>query len=143
MIDYQKILNTNMLNVFKDVLKDIENNGLTGNNHLYITFLTSHKEVEVPSWLKERYPHEMTIVIQYEYYDLCVNQNNFSITLSFNDIKENLQIGYNSVISFADPLSNFGLVLKNYKEQKKNRENKVKSKINKNNIIDFSDFKKN
>ena len=142
MINYQEILNTNMLNVFKDVLINIKNNGLSGNNHLYITFLTSHKEVLLPNWLKEKHPHEMTIVIQYEYYDLCVNENNFSITLSFNDIKENLKIGYNSIISFADPLSNFGLVLKNHKKQNNNKEGKEKSKINKNNIINFSDFKK-
>ena len=143
MIDYQKILNTNMLNVFKDVLINIKNNGLSDNNHLYITFLTSHKEVLIPDWLKEMHPYEMTIVIQYEYYDLCVYENNFSITLSFNNIKENLQIGYNSIISFADPLSNFGLVLKNNKEHKKNKEGKETNKINKNNVINFSDFKKN
>ena len=66
MIKYQKILDKNMLNVLKDILKDIRDNGLSNNNHLYITFLTNHKYVELPIWLKQKYPEEMTIIIQYE-----------------------------------------------------------------------------
>ena len=77
MIEYQKILNKNMLNVFKDILKNIKVNGLYNNNHLYITFVTNNKNVELPNWLKQKYPKEMTIVIQYEYYDLEVNKNDF------------------------------------------------------------------
>ena len=111
MIEYQKILDKNMLNVFKDILKNIKDNGLSNNNHLYITFLTNHKNVELPDWLKQKYPQEMTIIIQYEYYDLEINKNNFSITLSFDDIKTNLKINYNSIVSFADPSANFGLIL--------------------------------
>ena len=53
MIEYQKILNKNMLNVLKDILEDIKNNGLSNNNQLYITFLTNHKNVELPKWLKQ------------------------------------------------------------------------------------------
>ena len=49
MIEYQKILDKNMLNVFKDILKNIRDNGLSNNNHLYITFLTNHKNVELPN----------------------------------------------------------------------------------------------
>ena len=63
MIEYQKILDKNMLNVFKDILKNIKDNGLSNNNHLYITFLTNHKNVELPIWLKQKYPEEMTIII--------------------------------------------------------------------------------
>ena len=53
MIEYQKILNKNMLNVLKDILFDIKKNGLKNNNHLYITFITNHKNVELPNWLKK------------------------------------------------------------------------------------------
>jgi len=80
MIEYQKILDKNMLNVLKDILKNIKDNGLSNNNHLYITFLTNHKNVELPNWLKQKYPQEMTIIIQYEYYNLEIHKNNFSIT---------------------------------------------------------------
>ena len=107
MIEYQKILDRNMLNVFKDILINIKDNGLSNNNHLYVSFFTNYKNVELPNWLKQKYPQEMTIVVQYEYYDLKINNNNFSISLSFNDIQTNLTIDYNAIISFADPSANF------------------------------------
>ena len=141
MIKYQKILDKNMLNVFKDILTYIRDNGLSNNNHLYVTFFTNNKKVELPNWLKKKYPEEMTIIIQYEYYDLEVNKNNFSISLSFNDIKTKLKIDYDSIISFADPSANFGLILqKNKNRFKNNLENK---NIEKNNVISFSNYKKN
>ena len=141
MIQYQKILDKNMLNVFKDILTYIRDNGLSNNNHLYVTFFTNNKKVELPNWLKKKYPEEMTIIIQYEYYDLEVNKNNFSISLSFNDIKTKLRIDYDSIISFADPYANFGLILqKNKNRFKNNLENK---NIEKNNVISFSNYKKN
>ena len=143
MIEYQKILNKNMLNVFKDILKNIKVNGLYNNNHLYITFVTNNKNVELPNWLKQKYPKEMTIVIQYEYYDLEVNKNDFSVSLSFNNIKTNLKIGYSAIISFADPSANFGLILKKNKIQKKSKENLESSEEKKDNIINFSNYKKN
>ena len=145
MIDYQKILNNNMINVLKDILQNIENNGLSNNNHLYITFLTGHSKTKVPNWIKEKYPEEMTIVIQYEYYDLKINKSDFVIILSFNDIKAKLKIHYDSIISFADPSANFGLRLKERKTQKKiNKSIKDEKLINhKDNIIDFLNYKKN
>ena len=143
MIEYQKILDKNMLNVFKDILKNIKNNGLSNNNHLYITFLTNHKNFELPNWLKQKYPEEMTIVIQYEYDDLKINKNNFSISLSFNDIKTNLTIDYNSIISFADPSANFGLILQSNKSQKTLKRDSEYKKSKKNNVINFSNYKKN
>ena len=143
MIEYQKILNKNMLNVFKDILFDIKKNGLKNNNHLYITFITNHKNVELPNWLKKKYPEEMTIIIQYEYYNLQINKNNFSISLSFNDIKINIKIDYNSIISFADPSENFGLILQKNKIQNKPKENLGSSNSRKNNVINFSKYKKN
>ena len=132
-----------MINVFKDTLKNIRDNGLSNNNHLYITFITNHKNVELPNWLKQKYPEEMTILIQYEYYDLKINKNNFSISLSFNNIKTNLIIDFDSIISFADPSANFGLILqktKNKKKLNKNTENKTSKKDN---VINFSNYKKN
>ena len=145
-IDYQNILKKNMLNVFKEVLKIIEKNGLREGHHLYITFLTNHPKVSIPTWLKEKYPNEMTIVIQYEYYHLIINKYNFSIELSFNDVKANLVIDYESIISFADPFANFGLKLINKESLNKtiNKKTKKKPKIKKkNNVIDFNTFKKN
>ena len=79
MSDYLKILNNNLLNVIVDILKDIEKNGLDGNNHLYITFKTNNPKNIVPNWLLHKYPNEMTIVIQHEYYHLSVNHFHFCL----------------------------------------------------------------
>ncbi len=143
MIEYQKILDKNMLNVLKDILINIKEKGLTNDNHLYITFSTNNQNVELPNWLRRKYPEEMTIVIQYEYYDLKINENNFSISLSFNDVITNLKIDYNSIISFADPSANFGLILQKNKIQKKVNKKTEKKKLNENNVINFSNYKKN
>ena len=93
--------------------------------------------------LKQKYPEEMTIIIQYEFYDLEVNKNNFSITLSFNNINTNIIIGYDSVLSFADPSENFGLILQEKKIQNKIKKNLKKIKTKKSNVINFSSYKKN
>ena len=147
MIDYQKILNQNMISVLKDILKKISKEGLSNNNHLYVTFITNHKKVEIPEWLKKKYPQEMTIVIQYEFYDLEVFKDYFSIVLSFNNLKTKLKIGFDSINSFADPSANFGLQLKkliNKNKEKEDNKNKNKDKLEKkNNVINFSKYKKN
>ena len=106
-IDYSKILKNNMINVFKDALKVVEKNGFKEGHHLYITFKTNNEDVIIPFWLKKKFPNEMTIIIQYEYWNFKVEKNNFNITHSFNNIKSDLKIPFNSVISFADPYSNF------------------------------------
>ena len=147
MIEYQKILNKNLLNVFIEILKEVEKKGLSGNNHIYITFATNNSKTSVPQWLLQKYPSEMTIVIQHEYYHLSVNKKNFNIGLSFNNKKSDLTISFDSVISFADPSSNFGLNYQFNKSTNKNLKekiiNKKKSKKNKNsNIINFSKYKK-
>ena len=143
MLDYEKILNQHMLNVFKDVLKNIKEYGLINNNLLYITFITNHTKTKIPNWLKQKYPKEMTIIIQYEYYDLEINKNNFSITLSFGDIKTNLKINYNAIVSFADPSANFGLILQKSKIQKKVNKKLETNISKKDNVINFSNYKKN
>ena len=149
MIEYQKILNKNLLNVFIEILKEVEKKGLDGKNHLYVTFATKNCKTSVPDWLLQKYPDEMTIVIQHEYYHLSINKKNFKIGLSFNNKKCDLTISFDSVISFADPSSNFGL---NYhfnkiidKDNTKTIVRKKKSvkKNNSSNVINFSNYKKN
>lgn len=149
MLDYQKILNKNLLNVFIEVLKNIEKNGLNGSNHLYISFNTGNSNNIVPDWLLMKYPNEMTIVVQHEYYHLSVHKSYFNIGLSFNNKKADLKISFKSIISFADPSSNFGLNFQfnnsNKKIEKKKRQVTKKNinKDNNSNVIKFSNFKKN
>jgi len=146
MINYQKILNKNLLKVFIEILKEVEKKGLYGNNHLYITFATRNPNTSVPEWLLQKYPFEMTIVIQHEYYHLVVNKKDFNIGLSFNNKKSDLKISFDSIISFADPSENFGLNYQFNKLKKDNKlQNKKKKAVKKNssNVINFSKYKKN
>jgi hypothetical protein len=133
-----------MLNVLKDILREIINNGQKTGHHLYITFKTDNKNVVLPKLLKKKHPYEMTIVIQYEYWNLKVFEEKFEVLLSFNNIKVNLSIPFKSIISFADPYANFGLKLdveeKKVSIKKKNKYNNNKIK-KKNNVIDFIKFK--
>ena len=130
-INYSEILKKNMRNVFKEVLLDIETNGLKEGNHLYITFKTTNSKIKIPNWLKEKHPREMTIVIQYEYWNFKVKKNSFNIGLSFNNIKTDLDIPFDCVISFVDPYANFGLRLiqeeyiSNSKKEKPNLNGKL------------------
>ena len=143
-IDYSKILNNNITNVLKDVLKIIDKEGLKEGHHLYVTFKTNYPNVKISKWLKNKFPDEITIVIQYEYWNFIIRKNDFKITLSFNDIKSDLCIPYDSVISFADPYANFGLKLNLSENSKKVAKVKKKSKTVavKNNIVDLDKFRK-
>ena len=140
-INYAQILKKNMLNIFRDVLKNIETNGLQKGHHLYVTFKTDNKKIIIPDWLKQKYPTEMTIVIQYEYWNFKVKNDSFDISLSFNNIKTDITIPFDAVISFADPHANFGLKInqeinKNLSGKKIKRKKSV-AKKNKDNILKF------
>ena len=148
-INYSEILRKNMSNVLRDVLKNIELNGLQEGHHLYIIFKTDYNKVIIPNWLKAKHPKEMTIIIQYEYWNFKVKNDSFNIGLSFNDIKADITVPFDAVISFADPYANFGLKLINEEINKKLSDKKPKRKktvIKKNkdrdNIIEFQKFKK-
>ena len=92
-------------------------------------------------WLRNKHNEKMTIVIQYEYWNLQVKKAQFSIMLSFDDIKENIVVPFNSIISFVDPYTNFGLKIKGDKINI-TKQNK-KSRTKKSKIIQLKNYKKN
>jgi hypothetical protein len=147
MANYQEILNKNLLNVFVEILRQIEKKGLKDNNHLYITFNTQNPKNLIPNWLTRMHPNEMTIIIQHEYYHFSVNKEDFNIGLSFNNKKSDLKISFDSILSFADPSANFGLNFDFNISDKDQKIKQVKKKrIEKNsssNIINLSKYKKN
>lgn len=108
-IPYEDIVQNALRRVVHDVLVQVAKNGLPGNHHLYITFQTHFPGVKIPDYLKERHPDEVTIVIQYQFWDLTVEENTFYITLSFNNVQERLRIPYNAITGFVDPSVKFGL----------------------------------
>lgn len=112
-IDYGNLMHKAMRGLIYEVLTDISNNGLPGNHHFFITFDTMHPDVEIADWLSDRYPGEMTIVIQHQYDSLNVTEVGFSITLSFGDNPEPLYVPYDSIKTFVDPSVEFGLRFEN------------------------------
>ena len=95
--------------VLREALGYVAEQGLPGEHHLYITFRTDHPEVDIPDRLRERYPSEMTIVLQYQFWGLEVSQDGFAVTLTFSDVPERLVVPFDAVIAFADPSVRFGL----------------------------------
>src|SRR5690606_37928080 len=95
--------------VVRQALEEVIKDGLVDDHHFYITFFTEHPNVDIPDYLKERYPGEMTIVLQHQFYDLEVDDQKFSVMLSFNNVPERLVIPLSAITIFADPSVNFAL----------------------------------
>ncbi|MDX1710555.1 MAG: ClpXP protease specificity-enhancing factor SspB [Rhodovibrionaceae bacterium] len=106
---YDRMVEDALRGVVRQALTYVCDNGLPGEHHFYITFRTDYPGVDIPAHLHERYPSEMTIVLQYQYWDLQVEPDYFEVTLSFADVPEQLHIPYDAVVSFADPAVRFGL----------------------------------
>lgn len=108
-IDYGNLMHNAMRGLIRQVLEDVRKDGLPGDHHFFITFDTMHPDVELADWLSDRYPEEMTVVIQHWFDNLEVNEDSFSITLNFGDSPEPLFIPYDAIRTFVDPSVEFGL----------------------------------
>jgi hypothetical protein len=123
-IDYGNLMHNAMRSLIQDVLTEVENNGLPGEHHFFITFDTNHAGVEMASWLKDRYPTEITVVMQHWYDDLEVKDDGFSVTLNFGDTPEHLVIPYEAILTFVDPSVEFGLRFETNEEDEDTDEKK-------------------
>lgn len=108
-IDYGNLMHRAMRGLIKTVLQDVSENGLPGAHHFFITFDTSHPDAELADWLADRYPGEMTVVMQHWFDNLEVGQDGFSVTLNFGDTPERLYVPYDAIKTFVDPSVEFGL----------------------------------
>lgn len=106
---YDKMVEKALRGVVKQALDEVVKDGVVDEHHFYITFFTEHPGVKIPEYLKERYPGEMTIVLQHQFYDLEVTDEKFTVMLSFNNIPERLVIPLSAITIFADPSVNFAL----------------------------------
>ncbi|WCR15214.1 hypothetical protein JHW44_06190 [Paracoccus seriniphilus] len=98
-----------MQGLIANVLRSIATDGLPGEHHFFITFDTRDEGVEMADWLRERYPEEMTIVIQHWFDNLTVDDDGFSITLNFGNSPEPMRIPFDALRTFVDPSVEFGL----------------------------------
>ncbi len=106
---YDQMVEEALRGVVRRALAEAAEQGLPGAHHFYITFETDHPGVAIADHLRTRYPDEMTIVIQHQYWGLDVEEDRFSVTLSFNDRHERLTVPLEAVTAFADPAVKFGL----------------------------------
>lgn len=107
--DYEHLVQESLRSVVREALMQVAKSGLPGNHHFYISFRTDYPGVDLPDYLLEQYPEEITIVLQYEFWDLEVEEDSFFVTLCFNDIHERLTIPLQAIVSFVDPSVKFGL----------------------------------
>ena len=111
LIPYDEIVQEALRAVVGRVLGSVERSGgtLPGNHHFYITFKTGAPGVQIPQHLRERFPDEMTIVLQNKFWDLAVDDHGFQVGLSFNQIPAKLMIPFAAITAFVDPAVDFGL----------------------------------
>jgi hypothetical protein len=111
LIPYDEIVQEALRAVVGRVLGSIVSAGgaLPGAHHFYITFKTSAPGVVIPPHLRERFPDEMTIVLQHKFWDLEVSERSFSVSLTFNQVPARLTIPFAAITAFVDPAVDFGL----------------------------------
>ncbi len=108
-IDYPGMIDSAMRGVVRDALVHVDKFGLPGEHHFFISFQTNYPGVSISPQLKSRYPEEITIVVQHQFWDLKITDKQFSIMLSFNNIPEKLVVPWDALTAFADPSIKFGL----------------------------------
>ncbi len=108
-IDYGRLVDEAMHLIVYKVLLQVQKSGLPDEHHFFISFLTHHPDTKVSEALKNKYPREMTIVLQYQYENLRVEPEGFYVTLSFSGTREEIYIPFNAITTFADPSVQFGL----------------------------------
>jgi hypothetical protein len=108
-IDYGNLMHDAMRSLIRKVLTDVSENGLPGAHHFFITFDTMHPDVEIADWLSDRFPEDMTVVMQHWFEDLEVTEDGFAVTLNFGDAPERLYIPFDAIRTFVDPSVEFGL----------------------------------
>lgn len=108
-INYGHLMHLAMQGLLSDILSRVAEEGLPGEHHFFITFDTTHPGVDMADWLKERYPNEITIVIQEWFENLVVMPDRFTITLNFGDTPEPMVVPFDAIKTFVDPSVEFGL----------------------------------
>ena len=127
-INYEEIIKNSLKEAIKKLLQNVSFKGLPGDHHFYISFDSTHDGVKVPSELKAGEDNEIKIILQHQFWDLTIDDQKFSVVLSFNGKKKNISVPFSSIISFSDPSVGFSLQFKkDFLTQNKKKETKVLS----------------
>ena len=106
---YDRMVERALRSVVREALARTAAYGLPGDHHFYLTFATEYPGVVIPKYLRRQYPEEMTIVLQYQFEGLMVDDEKVEVTLTFNNKRERLSVPLAAVTTFADPSVNFVL----------------------------------
>jgi hypothetical protein len=109
LIRYDLLVQDALKGVVRKVLSDAAKEGLPGDHHFYVSFRTDFPGAKVSARLRERYPQDMTIVLQHQFWDLTINEQTFEVGLSFSGVPEKLVVPFDAVTGFFDPSVQFGL----------------------------------
>lgn len=119
---YDVMVEAALRSVMRDALTHVIEHGLPGAHHFYLSFRTGHPGVRIDSSLKARFPEEMTIVLQHQFWDLSVEEDGFAVTLSFSNTRQRLIVPFAAVTAFNDPSVNFGLQFQSLIEKTANKQ---------------------
>ena len=106
---YDTLVDDALRSVVKRVLVQVAEKGLPGSHHFYISFRSTDPGVELPDYLLAKYPEEMTIVLQHQYWDLVIHDDSFEVSVSFNKQQEHIKVPFMALSAFVDPSVRFGL----------------------------------
>jgi hypothetical protein len=106
---YDALVDDALRSVVRRVLRQVADKGLPGSHHFYISFRSTDPGVHLPEYLRAKYPEEMTIVLQHQYWDLIINDEFFEVTVSFNKQQERIKVPFTALSAFVDPSVRFGL----------------------------------
>ena len=111
-IDYGALMDTALRQVIAKAIAQVAEHGLPDGHSFYITIPTDEEGVEMPDWLRVEHPESLSIVLQYEFYNLAVERDHFEVDLSFRNRRARLRIPFHAITVFADPEAQFGLRFK-------------------------------
>ena len=106
---YDALVDDALRSVVRRVLTQVAEKGLPGSHHFYISFRSTDPGVELPDYLRAKYPEEMTVVLQHQYWDLILTEEFFEVTVSFNKQQERIKVPFAALSAFVDPSVRFGL----------------------------------
>lgn len=107
--DYPRMLQRALRSLVREVLTVTAAEGLPGEHHFYLSLRTDHPEARIPAFLRDRYPEEMTVVLQDQFWELTAGEEGFGVTLRFDGVPARIEVPYDAVVAFFDPAAQFGL----------------------------------
>ena len=152
-IEYGKIMRKATIDAIRKLLSDVACHGLPGDHHFFITFDMNHPSLEISNGLREKYPEEMTIVLQHWFKDLSIKDEYFTVTLNFSNQLEPMKIPFDALKSFVDPSVEFILRFQNedvddtsptqvFLSKKDEKDSVVKNEASSGEIVNLESFRK-